>query len=200
MIRASRTAFQEQPNGDLVCTITIPAADRAAVFADVDMPISLSATPITLERVGADVAALSDRLKAMVVQSAQVIAEAADFTVEIDAEAETADKPPTQTIGVDGMDTASVIEAVTSGAQAWNHPAAPHLDRLFKHPPFQAFAMERLPKDPFTGPMEAATRLITKKVKGKPMDVAMAAMERTMDEYIEWTAKQGFITWPEKQA
>lgn len=220
MIHASRTAFQEQPNGDLVCTITIDADDRSALFDAIkedDSPIAiyLSSTPVTLESVSgsihdlqANIDAIRERMgtipsagRSLYERAKQAASEVAeDFVVDLHGEAETADKPPTQTIGAQGADTASVIEAVASGAHHWDHPAARHLDSMFRHEPFQVFALERMRVDAFTGPMEAASRLINKKIKGKPIDVGMAAMARTMDEYMAWTVKHGLPMWPEKKA
>lgn len=188
MIRASRTALQEQPNGDLICTITIKAADRAAVFAADELAICMAKMPGQLDAIPA----------AIDTPTPAEPAEAPDFQVQLE-EAETADaKPPTQAIGVDGFETAKVVEAVTSGGMKWDHPAAPHIKQIYRHEPFQRWAMFRLNADAFAGPMECATRLIVKATKDRPMDVALSSLGRKMDQYMEWATAQNLPVWPEK--
>lgn len=116
-----------------------------------------------------------------------------------DAQAECAgDRPPAQTVGVGGFDSAQVVEAVTSGEYTWDHPAAPHMANIFRHKPFQQFAMMKLHADAFAAPMECATRFITKAVKGKPMDAAVAALSQRMDEYMAWAKAACVPAWPRK--
>lgn len=183
MIHASRTTFQELPNGDLTCTITIPAAERAAFFGSSDAVVclTLAGQPIPAP--------------------APVVEEtfAEDFSVQLQADSAD-DKPPTQGIGVDGFDTAKVVEAVTSGGAQWDHPAAPHLKDMYKHPPFQRWAMQRLNADAFAAPMECATRLIIKATKGRPIDVALSSLGRKMDAYMAWAKDENLPVWPEKTA
>lgn len=124
------------------------------------------------------------------------IAEDDAFTAAIE-QAETADaKPPAQTIEAGGFDTAQVVEAVASGQYQWDHPAAAHMALIYKHEPFQRFAMYRLHADAFAAPMECATRLITRAVKDKPMDAAVAALTAKMDEYMAWAASNNLQLWP----
>ncbi len=183
MIQATRTAFVEQPDGAIQCVVTIARADRTAALSG--NPIQFAAVPGT-----ASTPAESEA------------AQGFDVTMAGDpAPAETAaDKPAPQTLGVGGFDSATVVDAVADGEQQWDHPAAPHMRRIFKHEPFQRYAMERLHADAFAAPMECATRFITKAVKGKPMDAAMAALAKRMNEYMTWAQAHDYPVWPEQEA
>lgn len=185
MVNVSRSAFAEQPNGDLTCTITIPAAQRLAVLGGAG--VVLADTP------GPD---LPVQLPAGAMAAIAFHADSEPFTVELEPADTAAEKPEPQTIGAGGFDTAQVVSAITSGEHAWDHPAAPHMARIFRHDPFQRFAMQRLAADAFAAPMECATRLLMRAVKDKPMDAASVALARTMDEYMAWATSQQLPLWP----
>lgn len=262
MIRASRTAFVENPDGSIQCVVTIPRAHRAEALAGA--PIALSELPgeplsaIKIEgaqsagfptsetiadwtrrfrenkpyrfdpdghgAIGIDpkedsggllsVSAVRERelnnarntmaraaISAIGKQPACWMgADYGDYDMTVTLETgkadSAADRPPAQTVGVNGFDAASVVEAVAGGSYAWDHPAAPHMATIFRHEPFQRFAMMMLHADAFAAPMECATRLITKAVKGKPMDAAVVALGRTMDDYVKWAEWSHVQVWP----
>lgn len=189
MIHARRTAFTEQPDGSLVCTITIPAAERLDALGG--HPVYLSERPMADGATLGNEAAANFKPQAVLEQPYVVEMEAADSAPS--------GKPETQTIGAGGFDTAQVVEAVASGEYEWEHPAAPHMSTIFRHEPFQRFAMYRLHADKFAAPMECATRLITRAVKNKPMDAAVADLTARMNEYMAWATSNNLPLWPERR-
>lgn len=200
MIHARRTAFTEQPDGSLVCTITIPAAERLDALGG--HPVYLSERPMADGDESWGVAVQREVAQATFKAHGASPKAAADepYVVEMEA-AESAPygKPETQTIGAGGFDTAQVVEAVASGEYEWEHPAAPHMSTIFRHGPFQRFAMYRLHADKFAAPMECATRLITRAVKNKPMDAAVADLTARMNEYMAWATSNNLPLWPERR-
>lgn len=221
MIRVNRTAFIEQPNGDLVCTVTVPFEERTGTLNGHAVQVELGALPVAATAASCgesahDVdwplgefqfrSAREDEANRMAASAIHALSHdplVVEFDTEhhgaiaIDTAQSVTSHPVSQTVGVGGFDSAQVVEAVASGQFQWDHPAAPHMARIFRHEPFQRYAMERLHADAFAAPMECATRLITKAVKGKPMDAAVAALSRTMDEYMAWASRNLCSIWPE---
>lgn len=209
MIHVSRTGYVEQENGDLTCTITIPAESRVSALSG--EPIVLGDTwGVKLQR---DCAAVmfktaGDRIEqefedAFKVELTvdKVQAETAAERLARKAEGNPIFKNPNQaqSIGVGGFDSASVVAAMAQGEYPWDHPAAPHMATIYRHDPFQQFALRELHAGAFAAPMESATRLITKAVKDKPMDVAIASLERVMDKYAMWASDNNLPIWPVKE-
>lgn len=176
MISVTRSPFVEQPNGDLVCTITIPCAERAkALFG---APIRLGLTP------GAPPAP----------KPAEPAREVSEFVVELPA----ADKPPAQAIGCTGKDESVVLEAVELVAD-WAHPSARHIRTIYEHRPFQDYAKEiGQVTDPFAAPMPVATRLLQHVTAGaKSREEALEKLGALMDAYALWAAQRSLPVWPE---
>lgn len=169
MIHARRTAFTEQPDGSLTCTITIPAADRLAALGG--HPVYLSelpgSAPATSTAKGPD-------------ERYVVEMEAADSAYS--------DKPETQHIQAQGAQPPPIMEVLT--VSDWDHPAAPYIMHLYRHPTFQQYAREHVAgANAFSAPMELASRLIMQQG-------SLGALAALMDHYQQWASARALPLWP----
>ena len=182
MVRVSRSPFAEQPNGDLVCTITIPLADRAKVLFG--HPIQLAMLP------GAP-----ESPRAAIPAPAAPPVEKAEFTVDLPSEP--AEKPPTQCIAAVGQDQAAVLENADI-ATGWEHACAKYVHTICAHTPFGLYAQENAGPavNAWQSPMQVAMALLLHVTAGKDISGARAAIERLMDRYIEWAKQRNLPAWP----
>lgn len=184
MIQVTRSPFVEQPNGDLVCTITIAREDRAkALFGH---PIQLRETPGPAP---ADAPTVAKTVEPMA---------KSEFTVDIPSEpAAASEKPPAQTIGVSGQDQSTVLESADICA-GWEHPCASHIFTIHAHTPFGRYAQEHAGAsvNAWQSPMQVGMALLQHVVAGKDLMQARAAIEELMDRYAEWAKQRNLPVWP----
>lgn len=183
MVTVARSAFVEQPNGDLTCTITIPAAQRLAVLGG--EAVVLAPTPGPTDT--------AEKLAAGAMSAMAFHADSAPFVVELEPADTAAEKPEPRTVGAQGIDAPAIMASMA--AHPWNHPAAPFLQSLYRHPPFQKFALQRT-SDPFAAPMATVNALLASTVQGRDMPGAVSALEQLMSQYTEWASSQGLPLWP----
>lgn len=172
-----RTPYIEQANGDLTCSITIPFSLRALVL--MGDGVKLSETPFSIPSAPAPIIAP---------EPPQAPDET--FTASLD-EAETA-TPPTQSIAPGGNDMATVLGG--EAFQAWQHPAARFIQKLYLWHPFQQYALHVSGGDAFAAPMPTAVALIRYAVSSTPG--ALEGLEKMLDAYETWAKKEGEPLWP----
>lgn len=172
MISATRSPFVEQPNGDLVCTLTIPASHRVAALSGEAFVLPLS--PGAVRKPAAD---------------------GEGFTVDLQSVA-VDEKPPPQVLGVSGQDQSHVLEAAEIAS--WDHPAAAFWMQLPLYAPFQAFtATLSAPLSEWESPIQATVRVLRDRTTGMDREQTLKTLEAMLADYEAWATEKGLPIWPE---
>lgn len=182
MLKTTRTAFHELPDGTYRCTVDVIT----------DTPQGMSAIPFPPNPIGTveDMAPrLDDEFAVKLNQESTAIAAPTTASSELAA--------PAQTIGAGGMSTESVMAPSTLAN--WKHPAAKKMHHIYLHPPFQQFARDQMKiTDPFVADIPNSIAFLRARVaSAATVEDAQERLSVLVSEYETWCGANAWQPWPE---